>query len=138
MEQKKVTQGLVMVQSEEGGRYMASEKQVSNNLSISVLKREQSRPAWSSGPHHPGHDRSRLLDSPVQVVDVVERWRLCKPHPGLPDVFAAVYRLHALHRVLDRDRKWGLLKAARFLAIEPSAIHFLDDSGNEEATLQTT
>lgn len=47
MEQKKVTQGLVMVLSDEGGRYMASEKQVSNNLSISVLKREKSRPAWS-------------------------------------------------------------------------------------------
>lgn len=38
--------------------------------------------------------------SPVQVVDVVERGRLCEAHPRLPDVFAAVDGLHALHRVL--------------------------------------
>lgn len=134
MEQKKVTQGLVMVLSDEGGRYMASEKQVSNNLSISVLKREKSRPAWSSHPHDPGHNRSWLPDSPVQVVDVVERRRLCKPHPSLPDVFTAVYRLHALHRVLDEDKSGFYFN----LTIEHSAIHFLDGSGNDEATLQTT
>lgn len=39
VEQKKVTQGLSTLLSDEGGRYMASEKQVSNNLSNSVLKR---------------------------------------------------------------------------------------------------
>lgn len=105
MEQKKVTQGLVMVLSDEGGRYMASEKQVSNNLRISVLPREKSRPTWSSQPHHRGHAHSWLPDSPVQVVDVVERRRLCEPHPGLPDVFTAVYRLHALHRVLAEDKR---------------------------------
>lgn len=60
-------------------------------------------------------------------MDVVERRRLCKPHPGLPDVFTAVYRLHALHRVLDEDKKEVLphRKAAWFLAIDPSALHFL-------------
>lgn len=41
VEQKKVTQGLVTLLLEEGGRYMASEKQVSSNLSISVLERER-------------------------------------------------------------------------------------------------
>lgn len=39
VEQKKVTQGLRTLLSDDGGRYMASEKQVSNNLSNSVLKR---------------------------------------------------------------------------------------------------
>lgn len=39
VEQKNVTQGLRTLLSDEGGRYMASEKQVSNNLSSSVLKR---------------------------------------------------------------------------------------------------
>lgn len=38
VEQKKVTQGLRTLLSDDGGRYMASEKQVSNNLSNSVLK----------------------------------------------------------------------------------------------------
>lgn len=38
VEQKKVTQGLRTLLSDEGGRYIASEKQVSNNLSSSVLK----------------------------------------------------------------------------------------------------
>lgn len=50
VEQKKVTQGLVTLLSEEGGRYMASEKQVSSNLSISVLKREKNRLTWRSDP----------------------------------------------------------------------------------------
>lgn len=36
VEQKKVTQGLRMF-SEDGGRYMASEKQVSSNFNSSVL-----------------------------------------------------------------------------------------------------
>ena len=40
VEQKKLTQGLRMVLSEEGGRYMASEKQVSSSLSSSVLSGE--------------------------------------------------------------------------------------------------
>lgn len=39
VEQKNVTQGLRTLLSDDGGRYMASEKQVSNNLSNSVLKR---------------------------------------------------------------------------------------------------
>lgn len=38
VEQKNVTQGLRTLLSGEGGRYMASEKQVSNNLSSSALK----------------------------------------------------------------------------------------------------
>lgn len=38
VEQKNVTQGLRIVLSDEGGRYMASEKQVSNNLNSSDLK----------------------------------------------------------------------------------------------------
>ncbi len=37
VEQKKVTQGLRIVLSDVGGRYMASEKQVSSNLNSSVL-----------------------------------------------------------------------------------------------------
>lgn len=41
VEQKKVTHGLRMLLSVEGGRYMASEKQVSNNLSSSALKVEK-------------------------------------------------------------------------------------------------
>ncbi len=44
---------------------------------------------------------AQLTDSPVQVVDVVERRRLCEAHTCLPDVFTAVYRLHALNWVLD-------------------------------------
>lgn len=39
VEQKKVTQGFRTLLSDDGGRYMASEKQVSNNLSSSVLRR---------------------------------------------------------------------------------------------------
>lgn len=39
VEQKNVTQGLRTLLSVEEGRYMASEKHVSNNLSSSVLKR---------------------------------------------------------------------------------------------------
>lgn len=39
VEQKKVTQGFRTLLSGDGGRYMASEKQVSNNLSSSVLYR---------------------------------------------------------------------------------------------------
>ena len=42
VEQKNVTQGLRTLLSDEGGRYMASEKHVSNSLSSSVLK-------WISG-----------------------------------------------------------------------------------------
>lgn len=38
VEQKNVTQGFMMLQSDDGGRYMASEKQVSSNLRSSVLK----------------------------------------------------------------------------------------------------
>lgn len=45
VEQKNCTQGLVLLLSEEGGRYMASEKQVSSSLSSSVLKeRKKPRP----------------------------------------------------------------------------------------------
>lgn len=40
MEQKKVTQGFMTLLSDDGGRYMASEKQVSSNLRSSVLKRK--------------------------------------------------------------------------------------------------
>lgn len=43
VEQKKVTHGLRTLLSVEGGRYMASEKQVSNNLSSSALKVEKHR-----------------------------------------------------------------------------------------------
>lgn len=38
VEQKKVTQGLRIVLSEVGGRYMASEKQVSSSLNSSDLQ----------------------------------------------------------------------------------------------------
>lgn len=38
MEQKNVTQGFMTLLSDDGGRYMASEKQVSSNLRSSVLK----------------------------------------------------------------------------------------------------
>lgn len=37
VEQKNVTQGLMTLLSADGGRYMASEKQVSSNLRSSVL-----------------------------------------------------------------------------------------------------
>lgn len=88
VEQKKVTQGLVTLLSEEGGRYMASEKQVSSKRRISVLKREEEQAHVGT---RSGRGRTWPADSPVQVVDVVERRRLCKPHPSLPDVFTAVY-----------------------------------------------
>lgn len=39
VEQKNVTQGLMTLLSDDGGRYMASEKQVSSNLRSSVLKK---------------------------------------------------------------------------------------------------
>lgn len=45
VEQKNCTQGLVLLLSEEGGRYMASEKQVSSSFSSSVLEGEVK--AWS-------------------------------------------------------------------------------------------
>lgn len=38
-------------------------------------------------------------------MDVVERGGLGKAHPCFPDVFTAVYRLHALYRVLDGAAK---------------------------------
>lgn len=41
--QKKVTQGLRMLLSAEGARYMASEKQVNSSLSSSVLTRTVER-----------------------------------------------------------------------------------------------
>ncbi len=49
VEQKNVTQGLRTLLSDEGGRYMASEKQVSNNLSNSVLKtiRDKKTRRWT-------------------------------------------------------------------------------------------
>lgn len=40
VEQKKVTQGLRFLLGEEGGRYMASEKQVRSNFSSSVLNKQ--------------------------------------------------------------------------------------------------
>lgn len=44
VEQKNCTQGLVLLLSEDGGRYMASEKQVSSSLSSSVLKSRKKKP----------------------------------------------------------------------------------------------
>lgn len=44
VEQKNCTQGLALLLSEEGGRYMASEKQVSSSLSSSVLKEGKKKP----------------------------------------------------------------------------------------------
>lgn len=41
VEQKNVTQGLRTLLSDEGGKYMASEKQVSNSLSNSALMIEK-------------------------------------------------------------------------------------------------
>lgn len=115
VEQKNVTQGLRTLLSEEGGKYMASEKQVSNSLSNSVLKRimrkstEVDRGEKKSVPRK--NERVKTViqmflstqpaDSPIQVMDVVERGGLCKAHPCLPDVFTAVYRVHALYRVLE-------------------------------------
>lgn len=42
VEQKKETQGLLFLLSEEGGRYMASEKQVRSSFSSSVLNKHKS------------------------------------------------------------------------------------------------
>lgn len=91
VEQKNVTQGFGTQLSEEGGRYMASEKQVSNNLSISVLKTIHLKKNSVSHNDVLKHCCTRVAGSPIQVMDVVERWRLCKAHPCLPDVFTAVY-----------------------------------------------
>lgn len=115
VEQKNVTQGLRTVLSDDGGKYMASEKQVSNNLSNSVLERISNKSTEvdrKKSQQHlktktvcdtdvAGHSGTQRVDSPVQVMDVVERWGLCKAHPCLPDVFTAVYRLHAFYWVLD-------------------------------------
>lgn len=49
VEQKKVTQGFRMLLSDEGGRYIASEKQVSNNRKSSVLKQRKSCPIQHEG-----------------------------------------------------------------------------------------
>jgi len=43
VEQKKDTQGLRLRLSEDGGRYMASDRQVSSNFSSSALKEEEHR-----------------------------------------------------------------------------------------------
>lgn len=97
--------------SDDGGKYMASEKQVSNNLSNSVLERISNKSTEvdrKKSQQHlktktvcdtdvAGHSGTQRVDSPVQVMDVVERWGLCKAHPCLPDVFTAVYRLHAFY-----------------------------------------
>lgn len=102
VEQKNVTQGLRTVLSEDGGRYMASEKQVSNNLNNSVLKRINKRGGQKKKKSVPckkmlsASDVAKQsctgpADSPVQVMDVVERWGLRKAHPCLPDVLTAVY-----------------------------------------------
>lgn len=103
VEQKNVTQGFMMLLSDDGGRYMASEKQVSSNLRSSVLKTKKKQKPVSPGwiPARMWSDVSANTGaSPVQVVDVVERGRLCEAHPRLPDVFAAVDGVHALHRIL--------------------------------------
>lgn len=42
VEQKNVTQGFMTLLSDDGGRYMASEKQVSSSLRSSVLEKEAS------------------------------------------------------------------------------------------------
>lgn len=55
VEQKNCTQGLVLLLSEEGGRYMASEKQVSSSFSSSVLEGEVK--AWSHSGSRTGHRR---------------------------------------------------------------------------------
>lgn len=55
VEQKNCTQGLVLLLSEEGGRYMASEKQVSSSFSSSVLEGEVK--AWSHSGAGTGHRR---------------------------------------------------------------------------------
>lgn len=52
------------------------------------------RPRWKL------KQNTRAWLSPVEVVDVVERWRLSETHTGLPDVLAAVQRLHVFNRVL--------------------------------------
>lgn len=109
MEQKKVTQGFMTLLSDDGGRYMASEKQVSNNLSNSVLKERISTRAQSVPPED-GREwglelqSTQTVASPVQVVDVVEGGGLSEAHSGLPDVFAAVDGLHALYRVLRVEK----------------------------------
>lgn len=103
VEQKNVTQGLRTLLSDDGGRYMASEKQVSNNLSNSVLKRWTEKRVSPMLRCYMRHMTpiTQPANSPVQVMDIVERWGLCKAHSCLPDVFTAVYRLHILYRVLD-------------------------------------
>lgn len=49
VEQKKDTQGLVVLFSQEGGRYMASEKHVSSSFSSSILIKQT-------------HDKSTLVE----------------------------------------------------------------------------
>lgn len=87
--------------SDDGGKYMASEKQVSSNLSNSVLKNKEKNNQSVAPEDQQGWEPCLACTdtgaSPVQVMDVVERGRLCEAHPGLPDVLAAVDGVHALH-----------------------------------------
>lgn len=46
--------------------------------------------------------------SPVQIMDVVEGGRLSKAHSGLPDILAAVQRLHVLNRVLEMTESYDV------------------------------
>lgn len=111
VEQKNVTQGLRTLLSVEEGRYMASEKQVSNSRSSSILKRISGKSIEVDRKSLPGkneginalmlclakHSCTQPDDSPIQIMDVVERGGLCEAHTCLPDVFTAVYRLHVLY-----------------------------------------
>lgn len=74
MEQKNVTQGFMTLLSVDGGRYMASEKQVSSNLRSSVLK-EKKQTKVGESQLKSNEDAIWCWGSsgasPVQVVDVV-------------------------------------------------------------------
>lgn len=123
MEQKKVTQGFMTLLSDDGGRYMASEKQVSNNLSNSVLKQRISTKAQSVPPEDKREwglmlPNTQTVASPVQVMDVVERGGLCEAHSCLPDVFAAVDGLHALYWVLWVEKNQNFIEQQKICSME--------------------
>lgn len=82
VEQKKVTHGLRTLLSVEGGRYMASEKQVSNNLSNSALKvnKHRGRQEIKQFLNNPDDQKRSYADvcrcsvnSPIQIMDIVQR-----------------------------------------------------------------
>lgn len=105
VEQKNETQGLWVFLSEEGGRYMASEKQARSSFSSSVLQQQTQQVSRTHTRSAGTQQTFTQQASPVEVMDVVQRRRLSEAHPRLPDVLAAVYGLHVLGCILEHKQR---------------------------------